>query len=65
MNNESSELVQDSSDLFNKIFDLQEIVNSSLFEKYEAHNKVLIEIQLKAMETYFTCLNARIDYLKQ
>ena len=65
MNNRRTELEQESSDLFNKIFDLQEIINSSLFEKYESHNKSLLEIQLKAMETYLTCLNARIDYLKK
>lgn len=65
MNNKRTELEHESSDLFNKIFDLQEIINSSLFEKYELHNKLLLEIQLKAMETYLTCLNARIDYLKK
>ena len=64
MNNERTELEIEYDDLYEKIIELDGVINSPLSEKYDKQILSWMEIQLKAMEAYLICLSNRINYIK-
>jgi hypothetical protein len=65
MNNQVAELEIEYDNLYEKIIELDSVINSPLYEKFYPQIKSWMEIQLKAMEAYLICLSNRINYLKQ
>jgi hypothetical protein len=53
------------NDLYQKICNLEDHLYSDDFDKLDAHNKSLLEIQLTAMETYLCILNNRITLIER
>lgn len=64
MNNIRTELEIEYDDLYEKIIELDNILNSPLFPKYDKQIISWMEIQQKAMEAYLICLSNRINYIK-
>lgn len=58
------ELEIEYDNLYEKIIELDSVINSPLYEKFNPQIKSWMEIQLKAMEAYLICLNSRIHYIK-
>lgn len=46
--------------LIEKITKIESVINSALWEKFDAQSKALLSIQFKAMLTYLECLEQRI-----
>lgn len=46
--------------LMEKITKIESVINSALWEKFDAQSKALLSIQFKAMLTYLECLEQRI-----
>ena len=59
-----AELEIEYDNLYEKIIELDSVINSPLYEKFNPQIKSLMEIQLNAMQGYLICLSNRINYLK-
>ena len=53
-------LMIEQEQLIEKLNKLESVLNSALFETFDAESKILLPIQYKAMLTYLECLEQRI-----
>ena len=57
-------LIKEKAQLSEKLEKLREFISSESFQKIEADQMTLLNIQVKAMETYSQCLLERIVRLE-